>query len=66
MSPWMMVASVNLNFAWIGDHSSDAIPWYATLGTKWRSLPNWLNGSSSRNAIGVRVTRTSRPKSSDG
>ena len=25
MSPWTMVASVNLNLAWIGDHSSDAI-----------------------------------------
>jgi len=32
MSPWMMVASVNLNFAWMGDQSSEKIPCQAVDG----------------------------------
>jgi hypothetical protein len=37
-SPWMIVRSVNLNFAWMGDHSMEAIPCQAVLGTKCDSF----------------------------
>ena len=65
-SPWMIVCSVNLNFAWMGDHDIEAMACHASVGTKCSCFVKALKGSSRRNCTGDRVTSTSRPKSSDG